>query len=258
MNVADVLIAGLKNPAPAARVETLRVLAMVEETQALPAMRALAGAETDPDVLKTLHWSGELIARAARNGYTTETALAAYYRIGQKASEDEKKEAEILRRMGYQLDTDLIKMRNQASSIRTVSRGLMFGAIGLMALPMTLSGPSIQSTLAGSGADAANVLFAADPSLEAGSRPITPPRPTDSNISAWTKQLRAGDAKTRRQAATELLGFNNPAALPYLGNCFAIAPEEPVRMEAQRVGKILYFNWYYWAPTMAPGDKAPG
>lgn len=241
MNIAHVLIAGMKNPVPAARIETLRVLAMVEETQALSAMRILAEAETDRDVLNTLHWAGDLVARAARNGYSTEVAMAAYYRINQKPNEDEQKEAELLRRMGHELDMDLIQMRNKAAAIRNVGRGLMFGAIGMM------SGPSIQSTLAGSGADAANMLFAADPGLEAGKQPIVPPRPTNSNIAVWVKQLHADDAKTRRQAATELLGFNNPAALPHLGYCFALAAEEPVRMEAQRVGKILYFNWYYWA-----------
>jgi len=239
MNVADLLIAALKNPSPAARVEILRILALVEEPQALPALRTLAGSETDPDVLNTLRWAGDLIARAARNGYNTEAAMSAYFRFDQKPAESQQKEAELLQRMQHQLDMDMIQMRNQASTRRTLGRGLMFGALGLVT-----ASPAIQSTLAG---DVAN----SDAPLDTGTHPIVPQRPTDSNIGAWIKQLRTGDPKTRRQAATELLGFNNPAALPHLGYCFALATEEPVRMEAQRVGKLLYFNWFYWAPKGA-------
>jgi len=244
MNVTEILIAALKDPAPATRVETLRVVALVEETAALSTMRALAGTETDPTVLNTLRWAGDLVARAARNGYSTQSALTAYYRIGQQTTEDQRKEADVIRRMEHQLDMDLIRMRNQAAIVQNVGRGLMFGALGVMA------GPNIHSTLEGAGGSAASLLNVADPRLDIGNQPILPPRPTDSNIAVWVRQLRSTEPKTQRQAAAELLGFNNPAALPHLGYCFALAADEPVRMEAQRVGKILYFNWFYWAPKL--------
>lgn len=75
MNVADLLIAALKNPSPAARVETLRILALVEEPQALPALRSLAGSETDPDALNSAPVSvvmrAKIVLRVAGGaGYT--------------------------------------------------------------------------------------------------------------------------------------------------------------------------------------------
>ncbi len=236
MNVADLLIAALKNQSPAVRVETLRILALVEEPQALPALRTLAGTESDADVLNTVRWAGDLIVRAARNGYNTESAMVAYFRFDYKPDENQEKEDALLQQMQHQMDMDMIQTRRRSATRQTLGRGLMFGALGLIAAPA----PAIQSTLTGG-----------DVRLDTGNHPIVPQRPTDSTISAWTRQLRASDPKTRRQAATELLGFNNPAALPHLGYCFALAAEEPVRMEAQRVGKLLYFNWYYWAPKEA-------
>ena len=65
----------LRDPDPRVRVETLRILAMVEETRALDAVRWIYRHDPEAGVREVADWAGRLIWVAHQRGYSTERAL---------------------------------------------------------------------------------------------------------------------------------------------------------------------------------------
>jgi hypothetical protein len=65
----------LRDPDPRVRVEALRILAMVEETRALDAVRWIYKHDPEAGVREVADWAGRLIWVAYQRGYTTERAL---------------------------------------------------------------------------------------------------------------------------------------------------------------------------------------
>jgi len=65
----------LRDPDPRVRVEALRILAMVEETRALGAVRWVYLHDPEPGVRDVANWTGNLLWQAHRRGYSTEHAL---------------------------------------------------------------------------------------------------------------------------------------------------------------------------------------
>lgn len=248
--VIDLLLDGLKNPVPAARIEMLRVLAMLEETQALDALRNLLNTETDPNVLSVLRWAGSLIWRAQQAGYSTEAAMRQLIHIEEPLTEEQKREEELLSRLQYQFDMDQIKTLERAARQR-VGKTVVMGAFGAALVAPALGANLILSAASNKPA-APDAQTGESPMLTA--RSYTPQRPTTYDISPCVKRAHTGNLSERQQAIIELRSLNNPAALPYLGYYFALDPEEMVKSEAQRSGKMIYFNWVYW--TQEDAQKA--
>ncbi len=69
------LIDRLRNPDPCMRVETLRILAMVEETRALDAIRWVYLHDPEIGVREVAGWAGKLIWKAHKRGHSTEQAV---------------------------------------------------------------------------------------------------------------------------------------------------------------------------------------
>lgn len=65
----------LRDPDPRVRVEALRILAMVEETRALGAVRWVYLHDPEPGVRDVANWTGNLLWQAHQRGYSTEHAL---------------------------------------------------------------------------------------------------------------------------------------------------------------------------------------
>jgi hypothetical protein len=65
----------LRDPDPRVRVSVLRVLAMVEETRALPAIRWIYKHDPEPGVREVADWAGRLIYAAKKRGHSTQQAL---------------------------------------------------------------------------------------------------------------------------------------------------------------------------------------
>jgi len=65
----------LRNPDPRIRVETLRILAMVEETRALDAIRWVYLHDPEAGVREVAGWAGKLIWEAHKRGHSTEQAM---------------------------------------------------------------------------------------------------------------------------------------------------------------------------------------
>lgn len=242
MTVTDRLLDGLNNPAPAARMEMLRLLATLEETQALPALRNMVKSETDPNVLNTLKWAGSVIFQAQQNGYSTVAAIHKHFRHDLELSEAEKQEAEKLATLQRKLDAELMKERQDAAA-RTAGTTLAFGALGAMVGGASM-GASIIMTGTSSMANNPDSGLAARPTI--GAQAIPAQRPSEADISVWVRRLKDPDPKNRKAALTELMGINNPAALPHIAAVFAADYDPQVKEAAQRAAKSIYFNWYQW------------
>jgi hypothetical protein len=65
----------LRDADPRVRVEVLRILAMVEETRALPAIRWIFQHDPEPGVREVANWAGHLLWEAHQRGHSTQRAL---------------------------------------------------------------------------------------------------------------------------------------------------------------------------------------
>jgi len=65
----------LRDPDPRVRVEALRILAMVEETRALEAIRWVFQNDPEPGVREVAQWAGHVIWLAQQRGHSTQQAM---------------------------------------------------------------------------------------------------------------------------------------------------------------------------------------
>jgi hypothetical protein len=70
----------LRDPDPRVRVETLRILAMVEETRALGAVGWLYQHDPEPGVREVANWAGRLLWEAHKGGHSTQRAVEEMFR----------------------------------------------------------------------------------------------------------------------------------------------------------------------------------
>lgn len=75
----DTLAEQLRDPDPHVRVATLRILAMVEETRALEAIRWIYRHDPEPGVREVADWAGRLIWAAEKRGHSTQRAVEALF-----------------------------------------------------------------------------------------------------------------------------------------------------------------------------------
>ncbi|MCC7448127.1 MAG: hypothetical protein IT324_11975 [Anaerolineae bacterium] len=254
MAVLDQLLNGLNNPDPAVRIDTLRVLATLEETQALPACRALIQTETNPDVINTIKWAGNLIWQAERKGHSTEAGLRAYFRHDLAQTEDEQREAAKLAEVQQRMEIERIKDQQNAP-MRQLGSTLAAGAFGMMlGGPATGAGMMMASAMAGLN----NPSSGLDPRPTIGKQVIPPQRPSTMDISVWVRRLKDSTAEARQKALIELAHLNNPAALSAIGAVFALDSDPQVQEAAQRAAKALYYNWVQWEIEEAKQPRPAG
>jgi len=241
----ETLLGGLSHAQPAVRLDVARVLGMLDETQALDALRQRYHAEPDPAVRAVIAWAGKRVHDAQQAGYDTLNALYRCFNVDRElARMVDVAEAEVLRQMEQGLDTDLRTQLEQANKRRM---GITLAAgIGGTMLAGPLGGLAAARMAMGPGPDLASSGF--DPRPQLGSQRTPATRPTSDEIGVWVKRLRESLAPAaREQAALELSQINNPAALPHLAAAFALDPADKVRDAAQRAGKLLYWSALYWA-----------
>jgi hypothetical protein len=73
------LMAQLKHPDAAQRADALHILAMVEETEALAAIRAVYEQDPHEGVRQLAGWAGKVIWQAQQRGHSTAAAMRAHY-----------------------------------------------------------------------------------------------------------------------------------------------------------------------------------
>lgn len=80
----------LRDPDPRVRVETLRILAMVEETEALRAVEWMGARDPEPGVREVAQWAGAILSAAHERGHSTREAVKALY---ERRESDDREEA---------------------------------------------------------------------------------------------------------------------------------------------------------------------
>ncbi len=237
----DVLLKGLTHAQPAVRLDVVRVLGMLDEVRALPALRERHQVETDPDVKRAIAWAGKRLYRAQQAGYSTVDEVFRYFRVDQAIeTTPDVSEQDVMQKLQDRFDSDLRDMQQRAARRKAgwaLAAGLGGAAAGLN--PMRMAFDALQS-----GSDAASSnLGGPDQTVER-----TPAMaPTDADITVWLKRLEsASEAAERVQAILELKLLNNPRALPYLARVFLNDESPEVRQAAQQQGKILYWGAVYW------------
>ncbi|HVO43046.1 MAG TPA: HEAT repeat domain-containing protein [Aggregatilineales bacterium] len=241
-----VFVEGLKHPNPAARIEMLRVLAMVEEVEALPALRKMLPTETDAVVIEEIKRTGQVLWDAQQRGHSTDAGISVQFKLHLQKSQAEIEEEKKLASYKAQLESQMIRDKKD-STLRTTGIALAAGVLGSVA-----GGSSVGIAAAMSTMSNVNVDLGSGPERpQIGSEAIPPQRPSDSDITIWVKRLKELDAQKRRTALIELRNLNNPAALPHLAASYSTDPDPTVRDEARRSGKHIYYNWLYWELTQA-------
>lgn len=242
MTICDTLVQGLSHPSAAVRLDVVRVIGMVEETQALDRLRALYPVETDEAVRGAMAWAGQRLYQARQAGYQTVDALCSHFGVD-RAIEDmpDATEAELMQRFQEQLDRDLLALKERMARHKAgmaVAMGVGGALLGGASLGMMAMMGALQP-----GADvASSSLGARSPARRA---PAT--KPSDTPIDVWVRRLRTAiTPKGRAQAALELAQLNNPRALPHLAAAFVGDEAPDVREAAERCGKVLYWSVLYW------------
>ncbi|GIV80741.1 MAG: hypothetical protein KatS3mg051_0095 [Anaerolineae bacterium] len=109
MTICDTLLQGLTHADPAVRLDVVRVIGMVEETQALDRLRALYPVESDEAVRRAMAWAGQRLHQARQAGYLTVDALCSHFGVDRAVEEmPDVTEAELMERFQQQLDRDLL------------------------------------------------------------------------------------------------------------------------------------------------------
>jgi len=242
----EVWLGGLEHAQASTRLEIVRVLGMLDETRALPALRARYAHEPDATVQQAIAWAGQRIFAAEQAGYSTLGAIFRFFNVDRELeTAPDEQERKLMEKLQDNLTRELQEMQLRASvrnaglaAAAGLGAGMIFGAgVGLTTLTSTMLA---QMTSASS-----NMGGAAAPGRRT---PAT--APTDAPIEIWLRRLRAErDPVQRQQACIELAQLNNPRALPHLAAAFVDDPAESVRDAAQRFGKVLYWSAVYWEIT---------
>ncbi|MBN1680541.1 MAG: HEAT repeat domain-containing protein [Anaerolineae bacterium] len=97
----------LRDPDPRVRVETLRILAMIEETRALPAVHWIYKHDPEPGVRAVADWAGDLLWQAHKRGHSTADAVNEMFERSVSSARQEQ--------FLETLEVDLLQMKNIAA-----------------------------------------------------------------------------------------------------------------------------------------------
>jgi hypothetical protein len=242
----EVLLGGLEHPEPGTRLQVVRVLGMLDETRALPALRARYAQEPDATVQQAIAWAGQRVFEAEQAGYSTLGAIFRFFNIDRELETvPDEKEQKLLEKLQDSLERDL-QDRQLRSGVRNAGLALAAGLGAGMIAGTGVGLTTMASTMMSQMSSASSNMGRASGVVRR--TPAT--APSDANIEVWVRRLRTErDSAQRQEACIELAQLNNPRALPHLAAAFVDDPSAAVRDAAQRYGKVLYWASVYWEIT---------
>lgn len=245
MNIQD-LKRSLKHPQVDVQRTALNVIGLVDETTLYDAVGACYQASSDAQVKAMATWAGKRLHAARQRDFNTIDAIFAYFGIERElASQDSEAEARLIRQLETQMQNELIKGSQDASSKRLMMSAGM-AAMGGLVGGSALGGAMLTGGMA-AGADMASSNISGQRVGGMSTSRTPAPRPSDMDISVWVKRLRSDpNPDRRRTAAVELAGMNNARALPHFAAAFLSEQIGAVQVAIEQYGKVLYWKQVYW------------
>jgi hypothetical protein len=232
MNTAT-LIQLLQHPEAHLRLNAARILGMVDEVEALPALAKAFQCETDPAARKVMAWAGKRLKEAHAGNYNTFAQLWKHYQIEREVQGGKSPDADVY--LG--LDAHQLEMIRQQIEAESRSRKIQQRTMGTTLSP--LSG--------GKAGGTGELRSTHTHDIGDSRRRAMPTQPTQTDTRVHVQRLlRDPQPEMRRKAAMTLGDINNPAALPALAQAFMEDASPDVQAAAQQVGKLLYWNLLYW------------
>jgi len=236
---ANDLIKHLHNPDSKIRYKCILVVGMVEETDALGTLQKRVNIESETHIKKAVQWAIHRVETAKNNGQSTLNTIFDYFHINQElASGVPPEEAEMVRKMQQQLDSQLRDMQKKSDNQR-----------GMMTIGAGLGGALIGNVSAGTSQ--ASIPLSTPSGSSKSEKPalrIPPTQTSNADISQLIKRLiNDSDEEKQRKSALALGDINNPTALPYLALTAYQHPDSGVKVAAEKSGKRIYWNFNYIA-----------
>ncbi len=251
---SKLLAQGISHPKPAMRLNVIRVIGMVEETQLLEAIRQQHQQETDSAVKAALEWAGKRLFKAHKNGHSTLEAIFDHFNINHEIAHlpESDEEAELMRQMEANMTSEMMRRQAKAQEKKLgLSAGAALGGVVAgAAMGGIIGGAMATSAVSGGlsvGAEVASSNIGGEQREHISRERIPPPMPSDRDVAIWIKRLREGaNAEQRKTAARELGTMRNTIALPHLAVAFTSDPDPEVRQLAEYSGKKLYWGAVYY------------
>ncbi|GAB4320014.1 MAG: hypothetical protein Kow00117_09640 [Phototrophicales bacterium] len=232
----DDLLNGLRTNNPETRLRAAWTIGMLEETLLLDQLALFYVDETDRQVKRAISEAEQRLRLAISRHYTTLDGLCQHFKIDREIEAMmTAKEADIIRMMEVNLNKGN-KPNNGLGSVAAAAAigGMMMGTSGVLAGASTAM-------------SARNIHVNDRPLYNALANRDMPVPPTNRDISLQLKILKISpDPKARQQAIFDIIGSQNPAALPYLAEAFYNDTDMQVRETAEKVGKRIYWNALYY------------
>lgn len=244
---AQLLIQQLEYPEPEQRIAAARIIGLVDEVDAYPALYRAVKTEADPAVKKAMAWAGKRLQAAQTAEYTTVDALWYHFNIDRDVfpPEDDRDEP-FLGLSSHQVEMVMAQVAYETAFQKARRRnklvaGYLIGGVG----------GSIVAAIGSSGDASPGLTSIMDSAVSSPNserrRRAMPTEPTTTDIRPYIKRLLSEpDPEKRRKAALSLRDLNNPAALSALALAFIRDPDPHVSQTAHLVGKLIYWNAVYW------------
>lgn len=229
------LARGLASENTQTRMKLARVIGTLEEVALLPQMTEAYHKEANAEAKAIIVWAGKRLRQASNDGFNTLDALMEHFGINRAirniTTEDENF---ILRAMQDRIERE----EHQKRATGAIATNLSNAALGTT--------PLEGNVFDWRDMDGWDTLPDRLKSLLLSMEYQKPIAPSQAEIAASVKALRAPDRLTREDAITELFRLKNLKAIPHLAALVYTEKDEVLREHAQNTAKMLYWNSVSW------------
>jgi hypothetical protein len=234
------LVESLNNPKVQSRMASVFILGMIDEVQAIDALRKRYARETNHQVKQAMQTVGGQLAKLKREGYDTVEAICEQFNINKElrtiaAKDEDAKIKDIQKNTKHNKKDDDFNDQLWGAAAGMVQVGGMVAGLG-----STISGSPANVDMTSNMSDTSDLI-------NKQSKRIPPVRPGTDDISLWIQRLMTETDPEKRVGIIIHIGnTHNIAALPYLANIYWTDSDDRVKFNAKKYGKLLYLNALYW------------
>ena len=212
----------LTHPKPGIRLMGIHIIRMVDEVQALEAIRAALPGEKSRKVAHEFEQVATYLQRLKDNNYNTIAAICQQFNVYSDILRSAKPEK-------FEIVCRMLRQHQQQSKDASIHNRRLFMSLNIV------------SRVLGSVQDARPADLV--PKLKKRHPPITP---TNKDLSRWLEMLKSDNPLDRDHALHQLAISNNPASLQYMAYTYMNDDDHKVREVAKRLGRQLYWNRIYY------------